>query len=114
MDIGTTNLKKAEEIYYKLLRKANVESLNKKKIPECFNRPPVKKFSIVQDGWFYKKVYGVLGNPIGLARFPKMVKIPFRMSEDCKQWGPFGIALKENWNCDGCIWDPRIKEKDNG
>lgn len=114
MGIDINNLKEVENLYHKLLRRANVESLTNKIVPKCFNRPPVKKFSIVQDGWFFKKLYNHSGNFIGLTRLPKMVKIPFRMSEDCKQWGPFGIALKENWNCNGCIWDPRIKEKGNG
>jgi hypothetical protein len=114
MDIGITNLKRAEELYYKLLRKENVKSLASRIKPKCFNRPTVKKFSIVQDGWFYVGLYNKLGDFIGNTRYPRIVEIPFRMSEDCKQWNPFGVALKENWDCNGCVWDPRIKEKDNG
>ena len=61
--------------------------------PSCYNRPPYRDPTMVQDGWTDD------GRRI-------MREIPQPMSKGCPQWGEFGEARRRGWNCEGCRWLP--------
>ena len=46
----------------------------------CYNRPPFKQTTEVQDGW---AVVGDARATTETTRFPTMRTIPFRMSQEC-------------------------------
>lgn len=80
--------------------------------PSCYNRPDFKDTVTFQDGWEEKTIH-LSGSSEGVRlRLPRMVTLPFTMSKDCKQWGPFGEAKLKQWDCLGCKWrkeDERIQ-----
>jgi hypothetical protein len=58
----------------------------------CLNRPPFRSDTQMQDGWIH----------IDGTRLPRMVRMPFRMSQDCKySQDPMGYGQQDP-RCTGC------------
>lgn len=73
----------------------------------CHNREPFKAEMVVQDGWSP----GAFDSERAITtRSPRMVKVPFRMAQDCRYTHTdLGKADK---GCDGCRW--KVEGKRNG
>lgn len=68
----------------------------------CHDRRAFLPSLLVQDGWIRTATDGAGGEPIGQrTRVPRMVAIPFRMSEEC-QYVPVGGP---DPGCAGCRWE---------
>lgn len=60
----------------------------------CHNRQPFKTDQLMQDGWIYTQG--------GHTRVPRMVRVPFRMSQDCQfQRDPMNYGQQDK-ACTGC------------
>jgi len=73
----------------------------------CFhhNRHPFPDTVTVQDGWEEITVM-IAGDFTRRVRVPRMVTRPNPMSKECQQWGEYGWARIQGWDCSGCRWMP--------
>ena len=71
--------------------------------PACYNRPDYQDSMRKQDGWVDVVVHDLQTGKDIPTRVPRMVDIPFAMSNRCMQNDPpFGEAYIHGWNCEGC------------
>lgn len=67
----------------------------------CFNRAPFKPEMTVQDGYTHRAVQ--VGELLAVERTPRLVDVPFRMSQAC-EYSTDDMVGKKDAGCIGCRW----------
>lgn len=71
-----------------------------------FNRDPFPEHVSVPDGY----VVILDRDTRTVTRVQRMTTVPNPMSKECQQWGEFGWARIQGWDCTECQWYPGEQE----